>query len=64
MRGREPRIVFALGLAWAIRYDIPWAFTRLSHDQLARPFSQVMDRLSIPAAVLVGLLLAGIQSRA
>lgn len=55
MRGRELRIVFALGLAWAIWDYILWAFTRLSQDQL--------DWLLIPAAVVVGLSLNGILVR-
>ncbi len=63
MWGRKLRIVFALGLVWVIWYDILWAFTRLPHDQRDRPFSSVMGRLSIPAAVLVDLLLAGILAR-
>jgi hypothetical protein len=63
MRGRELRIVFGLGLAWATWYFILWAFTRLSHDQLDRPYSPVLDWLSIPAAVLVGLSLTGILVR-
>jgi hypothetical protein len=63
MRGRKLRIVFALGLVWVIWYDILWVFTRLPHDQRDRPFSPVMDRLSISAAALAGLLLAGILAR-
>lgn len=59
IRGRELRIGFALGLAWATWYYILWVFTRLANDLLNTPFSPVLDWLSIPAALLVGLSLTG-----
>jgi len=55
MRGRELHLAFALGLAWAVWYYVLWAFTWLANEALDTPNSPVLDGLSIPAALLVGL---------
>lgn len=63
MRGRELQLAFALGLAWAAWYYLLWAFTWLANEALDTPYSSVLDGLSIPAALLVGLAVTFILVR-